>query len=131
VSERATRWLLWLAALAALPLPIVGIGSGLAPPLHQLELGVLALAFTLLERAQGVGALLSALFLGQALAYAAALWIAAGLAARVLSRLPPLTRTRASFFLVVLGLALAIAQPIYRTPYSSRAPYSNLIDVYR
>ena len=131
MSPRAMRWLFWLAALAALPVPIVGIGSGRGPPLHHLELGALALAFTLVERAQGIGALLSALFLGQALAYSAALWLAAGLAARVLSRLPPLTRTRAACFLVVLGLALAIAQPIYRTPYSAHAARSNLIGVYR
>ena len=131
MSPRAMRWLLWLAALALLPVPIVGIGSGRVPPLHHLELGALALAFTLLERAQGIGPLLSALFLGQALIYALALWLAAGLVAKLLSGLPPLARTRATFFLIVLGLALAIAQPIYRTPYSAHAARSNLIGVYR
>ena len=131
MSRRALRWLLWLAAVAALPVPIFGIGSGRVPPLHHLELGVLALVFTLLERAQGIGPLAVALFLGQALAYALALWLAAGLAAGALSRLPPLSRTRVAFFLVVLGLALAIAQPIYRTPYSARSAHSTLLDVYR
>jgi hypothetical protein len=131
MSRRALRWLLWLAAVAALPVPIFGIGSGRVPPLHHLELGVLALVFTLLERAQGIGPLAVALFLGQALAYALALWLAAGLAAGALSRLPPHSRTRVAFFLVVLGLALAIAQPIYRTPYSARSAHSTLLDVYR
>ena len=131
MSERTLRWLLWLAAVAALPVPLFGIGSGRVPPLHQLELGILALVFTLLERAQGIGPLLSAIFLGQALAYAAVLWLAARLAARLLSRLPPLSRTRVAFFLVVLGLALAIAQPIYRTPFSARSAHSKLLDVYR
>jgi hypothetical protein len=105
VSPRAMRWLFWLAALA--------------------------LAFTLLERAQGVGPLLAGLFLGQALAWALVLFLAAGLAAKLLSGLPPLVRTRASVFLVVLGLALAVAQPIYRTPYSAHAARSTLIGVYR
>jgi hypothetical protein len=131
VSARALRWLLWLAALAALPVPIFGIGTAFVPPLHQLELGGLALAFSVLERAQGIGPLFAALFLGQALAYALLLWLAAGLAARALSLLPPLARTRAAFFLVVLGLALALAQPLYQTPYSSRAARSSLLDVYR
>jgi hypothetical protein len=125
------RWLLWLAALVALPLPIVGIGSGRVPALHHLELGVLSLAFTLLERAQGIGPLLSALFLGQALVFALALWLAAGLVAKLLSGLPPLARTRATLFLIVLGIALALAQPIYRTPYSAQAARSTLLGVYR
>jgi hypothetical protein len=131
VSRRALRWLLWLAAMAALPVPLFGIGTGRVPPLHQLELGVLALAFTLLERAQGIGPLLVGLFLGQALVYAVLLWLAAGFAAAALSRLPPLSRTRVACFLVVLGLALAIMQPIYRTPYSARSAHSKLLDVYR
>ena len=131
MSPRAMRWLLWLAAFAALPVPIFGVGSGRVPALHHLELGVLSLAFTLLERAQGVGPLLSALFLGQALVFALALWLAAGLAAKLLSGLPPLARTRATFFLIVLGLALAIAQPVYRTPYSAHAARSSLMGVYR
>jgi len=125
------RWLFWLAALVAAPLPLVGIATGRVPPLHQLELGVLALAFTLLERAQGLSALIAGLFLAQALAWALVLWFAAGLAARLLAGLPPLVRTRATLFLLVLGLALAAAQPIYRTPYSAHAARSTLIGVYR
>jgi hypothetical protein len=131
VSPRAMRWLLWLAAFAALPLPIFGIGSGRVPALHHLELGLLALAFTLLERAQGMGPLLAGIFLGQGLVFAFALWLGAAALARLLSRLPPLVRTRATLFLVVLGLALAFAQPIYRTPYSAHAARSTLLGVYR
>ena len=48
VSPRAMRWLLWLAALALLPVPIVGIGSGRVPPLHHLRARLCSsLAFTL------------------------------------------------------------------------------------
>jgi hypothetical protein len=131
VSPRALRWLLWLAALAALPLPLAGIGSALVPPLHQLELGALALAFTISERAQGIGPLASALFLGQALAWALALWLVAGLLARALGRLGPLTRTRVACFLVVLGITLAASLPVYRTPYSAHSARSSLLEVYR
>ena len=131
MSERALRRWLWVAALLAAPLPMLGLASGSVPPLHQLQLGALALAFSIAERAQGVGPLLAALFLGQAFVYAAVLWLASALAARALSQLPPLLRTRAAFSLVALGLALAAFQPIYRTPYSSRAAHSSLLAVYR
>jgi hypothetical protein len=131
MSPRAIRRLLWLAALAALPVPLVGMSEALVPPLHQLELGALALAFTLAERAQGVGPLVSALFLGQGLLWALILFAGAALAARALVRVPPFARTRLVLFVVVLGLALAAAQPIYRTPYSSRSAESTLLGVYR
>jgi hypothetical protein len=111
VSARAIRWLLWLAALVALPLPLFGIGAGSVPALHQLQLGALALAFTLLERAQGMGPLLSALFLGQGLLWTLLLFAAAALAARLLSSLPPVARPRLTLCVVVLGLALAAAHP--------------------
>jgi hypothetical protein len=110
---------------------MLGLASASVPPLHQLQLGALALAFSVAERAQGVGPLLALLFLGQAVVHAALLWLASALAARALCQLPPLLRTRVALFGVVLGLALAIAQPIYRTPYSSRAAHSSLLNVYR
>ena len=131
MSERALRRLLWLALFVALPVPLLGIGIGRVPALHQLELGLLALVFTLVEHARGFGPLLSALFLGQALVYAVALALVARLAARLLSRLPPLVRTRAALLMVTLGLALAIAQPIYRTPYSAHSARASLLGVYR
>ena len=130
MSARTIRRLLWLAALAALPAPLLGMGEALVPPLHQLELGALALAFTLAERAQGMGPLVSALFLGQGLLWALLLFGAAALAARALVRLPPFARTRLVLLAVALGLALAAAQPVYRTPYSSRSAESSLLGVY-
>jgi hypothetical protein len=125
------RWLFWLAALAALPAPFFGVGAALVPPLHQLELGALAFAFTMLERAQGIGPLIAALFVGQAVLWAGVLWLAAALVARLLFALPPLTRTRATLLLIGLGLGLALVQPIYRTPYSAHAARSTLLGVYR
>jgi hypothetical protein len=130
VSRRALRWLLWGAALVALPVPLLGIGSARVPPLQHFELGGLALAFTLFERAQGVGPSLAGLFLAQGIVWALVLWLAAALLARALTRLPPLLRTRVALFAVVLGLALAIALPIYHTPYSSRSAHSTLLGVY-
>jgi hypothetical protein len=131
MSERAMRRFLWLALLVAAPLPLAGIAPALVPPLHQLELGALALAFSVAEQAQGVGPMIAALLLAQGLGWAALLWLLAAGVARLLRGWPPLTRTRAAFFLVVLGVGLAVAQPLYRTPYSARSPRSNLVEVYR
>ncbi len=34
-------------------------------------------------------------------------------------------------FVIAVGLSIAVMQPIYRTPYSSRALHSTLLGVYR
>lgn len=130
MSQRAVRRLLFLAALFVVPLPILAFGPGLVPAAHQLELGLLALAFGAVESAQGVTLLLAASFLVPGLVYALLLWLAAWAVARVLALLPPHTRTRAALLLVMLGLGLAVAQPIYETPFSSRSARSSLLGVY-
>jgi glucan phosphoethanolaminetransferase (alkaline phosphatase superfamily) len=130
VSPRAVRWLLWLAALFVVPLPTVAFGPGLVPAAHQLELGLLALAFGAVESTEGVTLLMASLFLVSGLVYAALLWLLAWLAARVLTPLAPTTRTRLALLLVMLGVALAVAEPVYRTPFSSRSASSNLLGVY-
>jgi hypothetical protein len=130
VSPRAVRRLLFVAAVFAVPLPIVALGPGRVPAAHQLELGLLALAFGAVESAQGVTLVLAAALLAQALVHAAGLWLAAWLLARALAKLPSTTRTRATLLLVMLGLAFALAEPIYVTPFSSRSARSSLLGVY-
>ena len=130
MSPRAVRRLVWLAALCVLPLPILAFGPGLVPPAHQLELGLLALAFGALESTQGVTLALAAAFLVPGVVYAGLLWLAAWIVARGLARLPATTRTRAALLLVMLSVAFAVAEPIYVTPFSSRAARSTLLGVY-
>jgi hypothetical protein len=131
MSPRAVRRLLWLAAIFVLPLPILAFGPGLVPAAHQLELGLLALAFGALESMQGVTLALAGAFLVPGVIYAGLLWLAASIVARGLGRLPPTTRTRAALLLVMLGVAFAVAEPIYVTPFSSRSARSTLVGVYR
>ena len=130
MSPRALRRLLWVAAVFAAPLPILVFGPGLVPAAHQLELGLLALAFGVVESAQGVTLALAAAFLVPGLVYAALLWLAAWLLAHALAKLPSTTRTRAALLLVMLGIAFALAEPIYVTPFSSRSARSSLLGVY-
>ena len=131
MSPRAVRRLLWLAALLVVPLPILAFGPGRVPAAHQLELGVLALAFGVLESMEGVTLALASLFVGSAVLYAALLWLPAWGLARGLARLPPTTRTRFTLLLVLLGIAFAAVEPIYETPFSSRSAWSTLLGVYR
>lgn len=130
MSPRALRRLLWIAAVFAVPLPILALGPGLVPAAHQLELGLLALAFGVVESAQGVTLVLAAAFLIPGLVYAAGLWLGAWLLARALAKLPSTTRTRAALLLVMLGVAFALVEPIYVTPFSSRSARSSLLGVY-
>jgi len=131
MSPRAGRWLLFLVAVFVVPLPILALGPGLVPAAHQLELGLLALTFGVLESMQGVTLALAIAFLVPGVIYAALIWVAAWLVARALGKLPATTRTRAALLLVMLGVAFAVAEPIYETPFSSRSARSNLLGVYR
>jgi len=131
VSPRTVRRLLFFAAVFVVPLPIFAFGPGRVPAAHQLELGLLALLFGVLESAEGVTLTLAAAFLLPAAVYVAVLWVGASLLARALAKLPPLTRTRAALLLVGIGLAVGIAEPIYQTPFSARSAHSNLLGVYR
>jgi hypothetical protein len=130
VSPSGVRRLLFAAAVLVVPLPILAFGPGSVPAAHQLELGLLALAFGTVESIQGVTLLLAAAFLVPGLVYAALLWVAAWILARALAKLPATTRTRAALLLVMLGVAFAVAEPVYETPFSSRSARSTLLGVY-
>jgi hypothetical protein len=130
VSPRAVRRLLWIAAVFVVPLPILALGPGLVPAAHQLELGLLALAFGVVESMLGVTLVLAVAFLVPGLIYAGLLWLAAWLLARALAKLPATTRTRAALLLVMLGVGFALAGPVYQTPFSSRSARSSLLGVY-
>ena len=131
MSPRAVRWLLFLVAVFVVPLPILALGPGFVPAAHQLELGLLALAFGMLESMQGITLALAVAFLVPGAVYAALLWVAAWALARGLAELPPTTRTRAALLLVMLGVGFAGARPIYETPFSARSARSTLFGVYR
>ena len=129
MSLRASRRLLWLAALVAFPVPYLAMGPGLEPPLRFAMLAALTLALALVENAQGAVPQLLVLFSVNALLADALLWPAAHLVARALGRLGPRGRARATVALVAAGLALACAFPVYHTPFARRA-HASLLQVY-
>ncbi len=130
MQQRTIRRVLWLAGLAMAPFPILAFGPGSVPPLHHLELGLISLAFAVLERTGGVVISLATLFLLQGVAYAALLWLGAALLAKGLAHMTPLSRTRIAVAVVTLGLAIGLTQPVYETPFSARSARSTLLEVY-
>lgn len=130
MSPRNVRRVLWLAAIVLVPVPLIGLGSGLAPTAHLLEIAALILAFGVIESMHGVTLQLLASFLIPALLYVALLWPLAWGVARILTPLAPLTRLRATLLIVMLCGGYAAARPVYDTPFSSRSERSTLLGVY-
>jgi hypothetical protein len=130
MTTRAARRLLWLGSLVALPVPILLLGPGLVPPARLAELGAISLAVAVVESARGNVLQVAAVFLVQAAVWTSVLWIAAWLAARALARLGPRVLRSATLAALAVGLAVACALPVYRTPFAARAPRANLLHVY-
>jgi len=126
MSSGAARFALWLLAVFALPVPILLLGPGAVPPAQIAQLGGAALAFGVAEGLRGVVGWTAVIFLGQALLYAFALWLASGFVAR--------RAGRARTTLVAIGAAGALVAcfvAVYPTPYHALRPQVTLLEVYR
>jgi len=126
MSLRSTRFWLWFALVLALPVPIWLLGPGNVPVGHLVELGAAAMAFGAAESFRGVVGLTALVFLGQALVYAALLWLVATLLARGGARFRGVLLA-----LVVVGLVAACFVRVYHSPYNARAAQVTLVEVYQ
>jgi hypothetical protein len=130
VTERAARRWLWLGLFAVLPLPLLGLQSGVAPAARSLELGAVCVAVMVVESARGVAPVLAAIFLAQALLYGLALWLAARLAARALRAASPRARGAAVVAILIAGALVASSTAVYRTPFRAAGSRATLLEVY-
>jgi hypothetical protein len=121
MSASASRWLLWLGLVVALPVPILFLGPGLVPAARLLMLGGIGIAVMLLENARGAVGPLTAVLLGQGVLYLGLLWLAAHLASRLLGRLPPRRLAAVTLAVLAAGLTLASTFAIYHTPFGQTA----------
>lgn len=128
MSRRATRRLLWLAALLLIPLPYLVAADGAVPAVRFALLGGVAAAYAGLVNGSGVAWPLSALLLGHALVYALALWAGAALLARVL---PARLRGAVAALLVVAGFGVALAFDVYHTPFAADAARTSWLGLFR
>ena len=131
MSTRASRRILWIASALLVPLPVLFPGPGLVPAARFLMLGGVSLAVMLFESARGAVGPLAALLLLQGIAWLGVLWLGAALAARLLTRLPPQARLRATLAIVLAGLVVGATVEIYHTPFAAEAAWGNLLHVYR
>jgi hypothetical protein len=118
--------LLWIALVAAAPVPIGLLGPGWIPPLALVELGAASLGLAALESARGTVLPVAAVLLGQGLLWCALFAVPAALAARALGR--------RAWLVVALAVALLVAAavwPVYRTPYHATRYRVGLLEVYR
>ena len=128
MSPRAARWILWLAALAMLPLPMLLFGA-LIPVTRYLLLGGVSALLIVTEGGGQIPILALLLFLVHALVYAAATWLVCLWLTRALSRRAPGWLGPATVTFVLIGLAFTIGFDVYVTPFASVEPRANLLSV--
>ncbi len=128
MSPRAARWILWLASLAMLPLPML-LFDARVPVTRFLLLGGVTAVLIVTEGAGQVPMLALALFFVHALLYGAALWLVCGWLTRELARRAPGWLGSATVAFVLVGLAFAIGFDVYVTPFAAFEPRANLLSV--
>jgi hypothetical protein len=131
MTPRSARWLLWLGALLALPVPVLLLGPGFVPVAQLAVLAAIGFAIALVENARGNVLQISGLLLACAALWGACLWLGAWALARALSVFGARGLRRAVLVLLASGIALACAFPIYHDPFAAHDPRATLLDLYQ
>lgn len=130
MSASTSRWILWLALVLALPLPMWWLGDGIVPAGRFLLLAAVCAAVRIVEGGGGVVTTVGAVLLAHALVYIALEWVAAHLISRGLARVAPRASAALTLGVVALLIVLATSQDLYRTPFG-RSARSDLLAIYR
>jgi len=130
MSVRVARWILWGTFVLLVPLPFFLIETGLVPAARILMLGVVSVALLATEGAQGVVGIVTAMLLVQASVYVALLWWVAHGVSRLLARAAPRRVAAVTTALVVVSLLVAASFEVYHTPFRTRSPRANLLQVF-
>lgn len=128
MSTRAAFWLLFVAALLTVPLPMIQFGA-IVPVSRYLLLGGVTLGLIVAEGAGTIPGLLLAVFAVHALVYAALLFACAALVTRGLARLSTRAVGPAAALLAVIALLVASFFDVYTTPFAARSLHTNLLHV--
>lgn len=112
------------------PLPFFLAQSGAVPPARMLMLAAVALAVIAAEGAGGMVGPSALLLAGQALGYGLALWLAAGLAARGLARLPRRAAAAVTLGLLLVAVTVAWRHELYRDPFRAHGLRTSLAHLY-
>src|SRR5262245_18111653 len=122
MSVRRARWLVWIALLVAMPVPLVIVGHGRVPVGALVQLAGATLAIGVLERADGAVGILALVLLVQVMLWTVVGWLVARVLVAALRGVAGRALGTATALLLVAGLVVALMLPIYRSPFhSSRA----------
>lgn len=128
--RRGSRWLLFSVFLFTVPvLYYLGVVER-APAIRLLFLSGLCTGVALTEGAVHFQGVFVWLGLGQSLIWLAVLWLASGVVARLLGRVPAPGPRRWILAALCVGLLAVSLLPIYRTPMSSHAAWSSLRGIF-
>ncbi len=132
MSQKATKWTIWLLLYATVPVPYILGAVEVAPPLRLTFFSLIIAGARILEGSGGwVWTTLVALTLVQSAFYASALLAPAILVSRLLSTISDRGRRLTVIATVASVLVLASLFPIYETPVSSVAQRSNLRQIFQ
>jgi len=118
MTRKPTRRLLWLVALATLPVPYY-LGQLETAPVLRLAFLTGLLSSVAVVEGGATTASIAGMGIAQTLGYAGILRLAAMLLVRALGFLPSALLRRAVVACVAIGLCVASLFPIYETPLSS------------
>jgi hypothetical protein len=123
---------LFVAALAALPLPMFGFDGSSVPAARYWQLGLVCLQIIAAEGGQGMVGAFAGLLLGHAVVYTTGIALAAAIVTRTLLRRVPLRgRDHILVISVTLLIALGIFARLYATQFHHSSAHAQLLELYR
>jgi hypothetical protein len=128
MSEKRTKWLLWLGGVLLLPLPYLFMYEGAVPVVRYAMLTIITATYSVLIDGSAVAWPMTFILAAHTLLFAAVLLSVAALAARWI---PEQRRTQAVVALFAVGFAIAMAFPIYTTPADDVSAHANWIGLFQ
>jgi len=126
---RGTLWTLWVALLLTVPLPYWAIEVGLVPAANLLVLSLVTVGASIVEGGD-VLPLLALVLTVQALAWAGVLFVAARFVTRRIGRRRSVLTQRALATALVCSLAAMSLFEVYRAPFSTSGPRTNVLGAF-
>jgi hypothetical protein len=122
-------WTLWVALILTLPVPYWAIEVGLVPTASLLALALVTLGASIFEGGD-VLPLLALVLTAQAVAWTGILFVAARGVTRRIGRRRSILTQRALATVLVCGLAAMALFDVYRAPFSTSGPRTNVLGAF-
>ncbi len=129
MSERRSRWVLWIAFVIAIPVPFFLVETGSIPVIRLLMLDAVMLWLMLFEGSQGAITSLVVILSTQVVIAASVLMILAAVMARFTRRWSDGGRGLATA-VVLAVLLVSSAFEIYHTPFRTRSLDASIFEVF-